>query len=65
MHINRQRPTGVKPENLDMWLSQVIHDAIRDAREAGLDARSIAYMLRFIAKSECRNAMVPLDEGDS
>jgi len=62
VNINRLRPTGVKKENLDLWLSGVIHDAIRDAREAGLDDRSIAHLVRNVARSECRHAMIPMVE---
>ena len=46
MNINRLRPTGVKRENLDVWLSSVVNDAIRDAREAGLDEFSIYHLLK-------------------
>lgn len=62
MNINRLRPTGVKRENLDIWLSSVIHDAIRDAKEAGLNDQEAAMLLRSIAASECRIAMIPLEE---
>lgn len=51
MNINRLRPDGVKPENLDLWLSGVIWDAIRDARKAGLDVRFIAHLLVSILAS--------------
>lgn len=74
MNINRLRPTGVKKENLDMWLSSVIHDAIRDAREAGLSDRSIAHMMHSIARDADRTgcvqrkyrvtALVPSDGSD-
>lgn len=48
MNMNRLRPTGVKRENLDVWLSGVIHDAIRDASEAGLDAATLYHLLKNI-----------------
>ena len=38
MNLNRLRPTGVKREDLDVWPPGVVNAAIRDAREAGLDA---------------------------
>ena len=50
MNINRLRPTGVKPENLDLWLSSVINDAIRDAVEAGLSEAHAIHLLRSLIK---------------
>lgn len=52
MNINRLRPTGVKPDDLDLWLSGVVCDAIRDAREAGLPQRSAHDLLVTIARGE-------------
>lgn len=49
--MNRLRPTGVKKEDLDLWLSRVIWDAIRDASEAGLDGSTIHFMLKSITDS--------------
>lgn len=49
MNMNRLRPTGVKREDLDVWLSGVINDAIRDAREAGLDETAIYHLLKNYA----------------
>jgi len=46
--MNINRPTGVKPEDLDLWLSSVIHDAVRDAIEAGMSARSVHDLLKTI-----------------
>lgn len=63
MNINRLRPTGVKSENLDVWLSSVIHDAIRDAREAGMPQREIATLLGIIAKSESDKGGVRYGQG--
>jgi hypothetical protein len=51
VNINRLRPTGVKPENLDLWLSGVVWDAIRDAREAGLSRQVVADLLQSILTS--------------
>jgi len=48
MNLNRLRPTGVKEENLDLWLSSVIHDAIRDAIEAGMSQRAAHDLLTAI-----------------
>ena len=50
MNINRLRPTGVKKENLDLWLSSVVNDACRDAQEAGLSEDDIYQLLVIIAK---------------
>ncbi len=50
MNLNRLRPTGVKREDLDVWLSSVIHDAIRDAREAGLDDTTIHTLLKTVTE---------------
>lgn len=51
MNINRLRPTGVKREDLDVWLSSVVNDAIRDAREAGLDEFSIYHLLKTFTET--------------
>lgn len=48
MNINRLRPTGVKRENLDVWLSSVVHDAIRDAEEAGMPPAEIYQLLQTV-----------------
>ena len=37
MNINRLRPTEVDKDQLDLWLSGVINDALKDANDAGLD----------------------------
>lgn len=50
MNINRLRPTGVQKENLDVWLSSVILDAIRDALEAGMSERQVHDLLITITK---------------
>lgn len=52
MNINRLRPIGVKRENLDLWLSSVINDAIRDALEAGMPSRNVYDLLRAITAQE-------------
>jgi hypothetical protein len=46
----RLRPTGIKPENLALWLSGVINDAIRDATEAGLSETDAVLILRSLDK---------------
>ena len=46
MNINRLRPTGVK--DLALWLSSVIHDAIRDAQEAGMSESEAHQLLKTI-----------------
>lgn len=50
MNMNRLRPTGVKKEDLDLWLSSVIHDACRDALEAGMGAREVHQLLLTITE---------------
>jgi hypothetical protein len=49
VNINRLRPTGV--EDLALWLSGVVNDAIRDVREAGLDETSIYLLLKKYAET--------------
>ncbi len=51
MNLNRLRPTDVKREDLDVWLSGVVNDAIRDAAEAGLDTTSIYYLLKTFTET--------------
>jgi hypothetical protein len=47
VNINRLRP---KPaEDLMFWLSDLIHDAVRDVEQAGLAPRKIKLMLTLIA----------------
>jgi hypothetical protein len=48
VNINRLRPTGVKRDNLVVWLSSVVHDAIRDAEEAGMPSTEIHQLLQTI-----------------
>ena len=50
MNLNRLRPTGVAKEDLDDWLSGVIHDACRDAIEAGMPERDVHQLLETIAR---------------
>jgi hypothetical protein len=50
MNMNRLRPTGVSKENLDTWLSSVIHDACRDAQEAGMPEADIHQLLVVITR---------------
>jgi hypothetical protein len=52
VNINRLRPIGVARENLDLWLSGVIYDAIRDAQEAGLPQSEVYALLRTITAQE-------------
>jgi hypothetical protein len=47
MNMNRLRPTGVK--DLALWLSSVIHDAVRDAQEAGMSEGEAHRLLKTIA----------------
>lgn len=51
MNMNRLRPTEGDQKDLDYWLSCVIYDACRDAREAGMPERSIHDLLRIITDS--------------
>ena len=50
MNLNRLRPTGVKKDDLDSWLSGVIHDAVRDVLEAGMPEREVHELLVTITK---------------
>jgi len=50
MNMNRLRPTGVSKGNLDAWLSSVIHDACRDAQEAGMSDDDVYQLLVVITK---------------
>ncbi len=59
MNINRLRPTGVKKDDLDLWLSSVVNDAIRDANEAGLSWRTIFLLLKNFASMAADAATVP------
>ena len=59
MNINRLRPVGVKRDDLDIWLSSVVWDAIRDAREAGMDDRHVADLMAVIAKTAAQEASLP------
>lgn len=51
MNPKRNRPTSVPVDKLDIWFSEVINDAIRDAEEAGFPTPSICRMLLFYAVS--------------
>ena len=51
MNMNRLRPPP-GCDDLALWLSGVINDAIRDAREAGLSQREIWMLLAWYAKDE-------------
>jgi hypothetical protein len=48
MNLNRLRPLNVEKDNLDLWLSSVIHDAVRDALEAGISAQQVYDLLKTI-----------------
>lgn len=52
MNLNRLRPIGIAKENLDLWLSSVINDAVRDAVEAGLPREHAYQILKAIAQTE-------------
>ena len=56
MNMNRLKPDGVPVENLDLWLSGVIWDAIKDANEAGLSSAKIYSLLKVITGSNRRAA---------
>lgn len=47
MHMNRRRPA--QGEDLADFLSGVVWDAIRDAREAGMPAAEIHALMRCLA----------------
>jgi hypothetical protein len=40
MNINRLRPDNCPKDQLDLWISRVINDALRDVVEAGLSSES-------------------------
>jgi predicted DNA-binding transcriptional regulator YafY len=54
MNINRLRPVGVARENLDVWLSSVILDAMRDATEAGMSDEDAHRLVRVISELTSR-----------
>lgn len=58
MNMNRLRPTGVKGEDLGLWLASVVHDAARDANEAGMPERECHSLLQTMAEMH-RPAGVP------
>ena len=61
MNINRLRP---KPgEDLTCWLSDLIHDAVRDVEQAGLEGRSIKLMLTLIAHQLPTRGIIDLPVG--
>jgi hypothetical protein len=51
MNMNRLRPPP-DCDDLALWLSGVINDAVRDAREAGLSSQEISMLLAWYAKHE-------------
>lgn len=48
MHINRLRPPPGCTD-LELWLSGVVNDAVRDATEAGLPEAHAVQLLRKLA----------------
>jgi hypothetical protein len=48
MRMDRQRPNEADKKDLAFWLSCLIHDACRDAREAGMPDRQIHDLLKII-----------------
>jgi len=55
MNMNRNRPPK-DCEDLALWFSGTVNDAIRDCREAGLDEREMAHMLLSLART-CKGVM--------
>lgn len=51
MNLNRLRPTEADKKDLALWLSGVVNDAIRDAREAGLNETEIYHLLKTFAET--------------
>jgi hypothetical protein len=49
--MNLYRPKPKPGDDLELWLSGVVHDAVRDAQEAGLAEDVIADMLNLISTS--------------
>jgi len=61
VNINRLRP---KPgEDLTCWLSDLIHDAVRDVEQAGLEGRTIKLMLTLIAHQLPTRGIIDLPVG--
>lgn len=50
MDMNRKRPPK-DCKDIDLWLSGTINDALRDAREAGLNNRNVAIIALSLARS--------------
>ena len=60
MNLNRSRPPkGLPVDQLDLWLSGVIHDAVRDAVEAGLPRRDAARLVEIIARQVRADTPLP------
>lgn len=55
MNMNRARPPK-GCQDLELWLSGTVWDAIKDCREAGLGARTVAMMMLSVAKSVAAEA---------
>lgn len=52
MRMDRQRPNKDDKKDLPLWLSGLIYDACRDAREAGMSEREIHDLLKVITDSQ-------------
>lgn len=50
MNPNRLRPVDVPKERLSAWLSDVIHDACRDATDAGMTDEDVHRLLGIVMK---------------
>lgn len=50
MRIDRLRPTEKDKEDLGLWLSGVVNDALRDAIEAGLNPAEAAGIVTKLAE---------------
>ena len=59
MHINRRRPK--KGDDLEMFLAETINDALRDAVEAGLPARSAAGIALSLGRHAAHQANMQPD----
>ncbi len=51
MNLKRLWPTEADKDSLDLWLSGVVNDALRDATEAGLSIRMAVGIIDSLADS--------------
>jgi hypothetical protein len=64
VNIDRLRPTEADKDQLDLWLSGVINDALRDAVEAGLPRRQAGRIAVLLGESYMDHRVPVLADGD-